>query len=319
MSYLSTDTSARAALSALTSTTRALTKTTTGLASGREVGEAADNAAYWSIATTMKSSNLSLSSAEDAQAFSAAIIDTTSVGLDAATEIMSNIQSKLFLAKTPGVDKDVVNKELTQLKQQLATVAESSSFNGMNWLQSEVGKAPRVQSMVGSVSSDAKGDVAINVINFDASESNLVAKGDAADGLLTRSYSGIARSGAPYDFHLLDAGSQVPVSASSQEISVSRSTSNEEIDGMLSAVGSMMRGMTDAATSVGATGARVSGTTETLRRIMDAADIGVSRMIDAGMEEVSAKAAAQSVQQQLQMTGLNIANATMASTLQLFK
>lgn len=319
MSFLSTDTSARAALSALTSTSSALNKTTRGVASGREVNEAADNAAYWSIATTMKSSNLSLSSAEDAQAISAAIVDTAAVGLDAATGILSDIQSKLILAKTPGVDKDAVNKEISQLKEQLATVAQGSSFNGQNWLQSDAGKAPKVQSMVGSVTSDAKGDVAINAIDFDTAQSNLVAKGDANDGLLTRSYSGITKSGSPYDYHLLTTGSQAPVSGLSREIEVSSATSNEEIDGMLSAVGSMMRGITDAAASVGATGARVNATEESLQRIMDTADLGVSRLIDAGMEEVSARAAAESAQQQLQIIGLNITNASMASTLQLFK
>lgn len=319
MSSFSTDTSLRSGSSGPSVTELAQTDTARRVASGQAVREAADNSAYWSIATTMKSANLSLSSAEDAQAMSAAIADTASVGLDSATGIMSDIQSKLILAKTPGVDKDGVNREISQLKEQLAAVAQSSSFSGQNWLQSEIGKPPKVQSMVGSVSSNANGDVAINVIDFDTAKSNLVAKGDAADGMLTRSYSGISRSGVAYDYHLLDAGSQTSVSGSSRQIAVSRLTSNEEIDGMLSAVGSMMRGLTDAATSVGATGARINGTADSLQRIMDTADIAVSRLIDTNLREDSARQTAQAAQRQLQVAGLNIANATMASTLQLFK
>lgn len=279
------------------------------------VAETAGSEAYWSIATTVKSSSISLSSAEDAQALSAALTDKASVALDAATEVMSDIQSKLYLAKTPGVDKDGVNSALSDLKGRLLDIAQAGSFQGQNWLQSETGKVPKVQSIVGSVSSDRNGDVAINIIDFDTAKSTLVAKEDASDGLLTRSYSGITRSGAPYDYHLLEAGAQIAVPPSSREISVSRSVGNDEIEGMLSAVGSMMRGLTDASVGVNAAGARVGGASATVARIMETVGGDVRGLIDTGMEQDAARLAALSVQSKLRETGLNITNTTMAATL----
>jgi flagellin len=314
----SINSTAASALSLLGGTSRALTDTTTRVASGKDVQQAADNAAYWSIATTMKSSNLSLSSAEDAQAFSAAITDTAAVGMEAATDIMSEIQSKLILAKSPGVDKDIINSEISQLKEQLGSIVDSSSFNGQNWLKTEASKAPKVQSMVGSVTSNADGDVAINVIDFDTAKSNLVSEGDAADGLLTRSYSGISKSGSAYDYYLLDAGSAVPNGGGAQEIGLSSSTTNEEIDGMLSAVNSMMKGMTNAGADLGSTSSRIGSNTDFLKDLQAVTDMGIGRLLDTDMEEQAVRLSSQAVQQQLQTIGLNITNANMANSLKLF-
>jgi flagellin len=309
---------ASSALSLLGGTSRALNETTTRVASGRDVNRAADNAAYWSIATTMKSSNLSLSSAEDAQAFSAAIADTAAVGMSAATDIMSQIQSKLILAKSPGVDNDAVNSEISQLKEQLTTVIDSSSFNGQNWLKTAAGERPKVESMVGSVTSDGNGDVSVNVLDFDKASSTLVAKGDATDGLLTRAYSGISQSGAAYDYYLLDAGSVVPNAAGAREIGVSKDTTSDEIDGMISAVNSMMASMIDGGSEIGATSSRISSNVDFLQNLQDITEIGIGRMVDTDMEEQAARLSAQGVQQQLQTIGLNITNASMAKTMMLF-
>ncbi|MBP2548857.1 flagellin [Neorhizobium galegae] len=307
---------AASALSLLGGTSRAVNDTTIRVASGRDVNKASDNAAYWSIATTMKSSSLSLSSAEDAQAFSAAIADTAALGMTAATDIMSDIQSKLILAKSPGVDRKAVNAEISQLKQQLTTVIDSSSFNGQNWLKTGAGERPKVESMVGSVASDGNGNVSVNVIDFDRGGSTLVAKGDAADGLLTRAYSGTSASGASY--YLLDAGSTVPNGAGAREIGVSDATSNDEIDGMMSAVNSMMARMIDGGAAIGATSSRISSNTNFLQNLQDITQIGIGRMVDADMEEEAVKLSSQGVQQQLQTIGLNITNATMAKTMMLF-
>lgn len=317
MSSTSVNSTATSALALLGGTTRALSESTTRVASGREVQSASDNAAYWSIATTMKSTNLSLSSAEDAQAFSAAIADTAAVGMAEASDIMSEIQSKLILAKTPGVDKDALNSEIGQLKEQLGTVIDSSSFNGQNWLKTSASQTPKIESMVGSVTSNQRGDVSVNVLNFDRSASNLVAEGDASDGLLTRSYSGITRSGAAYDYYLLDAGSTTPAGGSAREIGLSSTTTNEEIDGMISAMNSMMKGMTDGGAAIGATSSRIDTNADFLANLQDVTEIGISSMVDANLEEESARRASLSVQQQLQTIGLNIANVSMAGGLKI--
>ncbi|QLF70987.1 flagellar hook associated protein [Peteryoungia desertarenae] len=310
---------AASALSLLTGSNRALENTTTRVASGREVNKAADNAAYWSIATTMNSSNLQLSTAEDASGLAAAITDTAALGMEKATAIVSDIQSKLIMARSPGVDRRAVNEEITQLKQQLTTVIDSSSFNGQNWLKAEAGQTPKVESMVAGVTSDGQGSIEINVIDFDTAKSTLASGENAEDGILTRSNAGMTRSGSAYDYYLLDANSSVPVNPGSRPIEISETTTTDEIDGMISALNSVMVDMIDAGADLGSTRNRISDNQSFLQDLQDTTTIGIGRLVDANMQEEAVKKAAQTVQQQLQTIGLNIANGTMGQSLALFR
>lgn len=318
MTSVSFNSTAASALSLLTGSSRALEATQTRVASGKRIDEASDNAAYWSIATTMSADAMSLSSAEDATGLSAAVTDTAALGMEAATAIVAEIQSKLILAQAVGTNRSAVNAEITQLKAQLGTIAQSSSFNGQNWLKLEAGQQPKVQSMVASVSSNGDGDVSVNVIDFDTAKSTLVSGEEAQDGLLTQSYSGTTRSGVAYDYHLLDAKSVVPVAAASKEIAVSDTTTTAEFDGMIAAMNTMMTNMIDASANLGATRSRIASSTEFVQDLQDITEIGIGRLVDADMEEESARLSAQKVQQQLQTIGLNIANNSMGATLRLF-
>lgn len=306
------------ALALLTGTSKELEATQTKVASGHRINEARDNAAYWSIATTMKAHNLSLSSAEDATGISAAIADTAAMGLQAATDIVSEIQSKLVMAKAIGSNKGAINDEITQLKAQLGTVAASSSFNGQNWLKTDAGQQPKVTSMVASVTSNADGDLNVNVIDFDTAASNLVAGGSAADGLLTRSYSGTSSDGSPYEYFLLDAGSTTLPPSTAKEIALSDTTSSSDIDGMISSVNSMLSGLTNAGAAVGATSSRIAAGTEFLKDLQDVNALSIGRLVDADMGEESTRLKAQQAQQLLQTQGLNIANYQQKSVLSLF-
>ena len=306
------------ALALLTGTSKGLEATQTKVASGHRINEARDNAAYWSIATTMKAHNLSLSSAEDATGISAAIADTAALGLQAATDIVSEIQSKLVMAKAIGSNKGAINDEITQLKAQLGTVAASSSFNGQNWLKTDAGQQPKVTSMVASVTSNADGDLNVNVIDFDTAASNLVAGGSAADGLLTRSYSGTSSDGSSYEYFLLDAGSTTPPPSTAKEIALSEATSSSDLDRMISSVNSMLSGLTNAGAAVGATSSRIAAGTEFLKDLQDVNALSIGRLVDADMGEESTRLKAQQAQQLLQTQGLNIANYQQKSVLSLF-
>lgn len=76
MSSVNTNTSAMAALQTLRGITSGLDETKDRVSSGLRVGKAADNAAYWSIATTMRSDNKALSAVSDSIGVAKAITDT---------------------------------------------------------------------------------------------------------------------------------------------------------------------------------------------------------------------------------------------------
>ena len=88
MSSLNTNVAAMTALLTLTQTNKSLTETQARISTGLRVENASDNAAYWSIATTMRSDNMALAAVEDALGFGAAKTDTAYTGLEAAVEVV---------------------------------------------------------------------------------------------------------------------------------------------------------------------------------------------------------------------------------------
>jgi flagellin len=76
MSSILTNYSAMGALQALRSQNAGLQTTEKQVSSGLRVQVAADNAAYWSVATTMRSDRKAISAVSDALGLGAAMVDT---------------------------------------------------------------------------------------------------------------------------------------------------------------------------------------------------------------------------------------------------
>ncbi|MGE7369663.1 flagellin [Neorhizobium sp. NPDC001467] len=138
MTSINTNTAAVSALRTLRSIGGQMEVTQRQVASGYRIEAAADNAAYWSISTTMRSDNKAMLAVADTLNFAAAKIDVASTGMEAVIDIMAEFQAKLVAAKEPGVGPSKIQAELDQLKDQVTTIAGSASFNGVNWLSTNV-------------------------------------------------------------------------------------------------------------------------------------------------------------------------------------
>jgi len=126
------------------------------------VSQASDNAAYWSIATTMRSDNKAMSTVQDALGLGAATLDTAYTGMESAIETVDAIKQKLLAAKQPGVDKEKIQSEISQLQKQLESTATASSFNGQNWLMNDQSAAGAGSaSLVSSFTRDANNNVSV--------------------------------------------------------------------------------------------------------------------------------------------------------------
>ena len=130
MSSINTNVAAMTALQSLTATNKALTETQNRISTGFRVADASDNAAYWSIATTMRSDNAALSTVQDALGLGAATVDVAYTGVESAIKVVDQIKSKLVAARQPGVDRGKIQSEITELQAQLRGVAEFSLVLG---------------------------------------------------------------------------------------------------------------------------------------------------------------------------------------------
>ena len=138
MSSLMTNNAAMTALQTLRSVNAGLATTQNRISTGYRVSTASDNAAYWSIATTMRSDVQALSAVQDALGLGAATIDTMYTGLNGTVSVVSQIKAKLVAARTPGVDRAKIQSEITELQKQLKNTADSAVFNGENWISVEL-------------------------------------------------------------------------------------------------------------------------------------------------------------------------------------
>ena len=324
MTSILTNASAMAALSTLRSISSDMESTQGRISSGLRVGDASDNAAYWSIATTMRSDNKALSTVQDALGLGAAKTDTAYTGLNAAIDVVSEIKAKLVAAREPGVDKTKINKELTELKNQLVSTATSASFSGENWLYNDTATAIGTKEMVGSFTRSASGSVSVGVLSFDAATSVLIDTKNSANGQLTKAVSVAQPNGATAattanaTYHLiLAAGGTAPTG--STLISLTATTSDDNIEGMISAVDAMLTSLTDAAATLGATNLRISMQDDFMADLMDVIDKGVGRLVDADMNEESTRLKALQTQQQLGIQALSIANSDSQNVLSLFR
>jgi flagellin len=308
------------ALDTLRSINQSMEKTQNHVSSGYRVESASDNAAYWSIATTMRSDNKALSAVQDALGLGAAKTDTAYTGLNSAIDVVTEIKAKLVAAREPGVDKDKINSELTELKNQLVSISESASFSGENWLYNDSSTANTTVEMVGSFNRAANNTVSVGILQFDTASSTLIDTNDASLGTLTADVTVTQPDGTTTttaSYYLLDVSSATAATGSA--IALTTSTTSEVIDGMISAVESMLSDMTDAAATIGSTNMRIELQDSFVADLMDVIDKGVGRLVDADMNEESTKLKALQTQQQLGIQSLSIANSNSENVLSLFR
>lgn len=321
MTSIMTNAAAMAALQTLRSIDTNLETTQSRVSSGYRVETASDNAGYWSIATTMRSDNAALSTVADALGLGAATVDTAYTALDNVIEVMSSIKAKLVAASEPGVDKEKINEEMKQLKNQLVSAAQSASFSGENWLYNTNVNELGTKQVVSSFVRGADGSVQVTTLDFDTADSVLIDTEDASRGFLTKAIDADALlptpTGTAREYYLLDVGSVVPPTG--DPIEIDNDTDTETLDDMISVVDDLISQLTDAAATLGAITSRIEMQDNFVSNLMDVIDKGVGRLVDADMNEESTRLKALQTQQQLGIQALSIANSSAEKLLTLFR
>ena len=318
MTSILTNNAALSALSILRSIDSNMESTQEHISSGLRVGSAADNAAYWSIASTMKSDKAALDTVGDALGLAQAKVDTNYQGLDVIKDLIGQIKNKLLTAAEPGNEKTKINAEITQLKNQILTVAQSSSFSGENWLYNTSTAALGNKSMVGSFTRASDGTVSVQTIDFDASASVIIDKNTASRGMLTKGYAQ-AVAGTTTSFAMFVLPGTANTATNVVEIKLDSTTSAETLSAMQSAVEAMLKDVTSAASTLGATKSRLDQQSSFVKSLSETFAKGVGRLVDADMNEESTKLKALQTQQQLGIQALSIANSAAQNIMSLFR
>ncbi len=307
MTSINTNRAAMTALQSLNTTNMKLEATQQRISTGLRVSTATDNAAYWSIATTMRSDNSSLSTVKDALGLGAATVDVSYTALNASIKSVTEIKDKLVAARQPGVDRVKIQTEITERQNQLRSIANSATFSGENWLSVD-SSSPGYNATKSIVSSFSRGStgVTIQTIEFDGDASKLI---DASNqsGILDTADTTV-NGGVAYSILDLDVAALTT--------SVNDTADLEQI---IKWVDQGLSAMINSAANLGALKSRIDSQSDFVRVLMEAVERGVGTLVDADMTEESTKLQALQVQQQLGVQSLSIANQSSQNILSLFK
>jgi flagellin len=289
------------ALQTLRNVSSNLQTTENRISTGQRVATASDNAAYWSIATSMRADNAALSAVSDSLGLSAATVDTEYTALTSVvgdnTGGLTKLQSLLVEAKTAGIDRTKIQADITQIQQQMKGTAGAATFNGVNWLSTTTA-TPATFDLVSSFSrvggTPTIGSITLTISNY---------------SLYTSSTSGI-----------LDT---VSGGASVDTINISTLTDSAAdqttLSGYISQVTAAINSVASAAAGLGAVKNRIATNTDFVKTLMDSVTRGVGQLVDADMNAESTRLQALQTQQQLGVQALSIANQNSQSILSLFK
>ncbi|WP_181704772.1 flagellin [Chthonobacter rhizosphaerae] len=312
MASILTNAAAQTALATLASIDKSIDKTSNRIASSLAVANAEDNAAYWSIATTMRSDNNSLSAVNDALGFGAATVDVQYTALVGAVDILALIKEKLVAAKSVGVDRNKIQADLTQLQRQLALAAESASFNGQNWLSVDSSSPghDNEKLILSSAGRPEGAQFSVEYITVNTDDLTLFdpkTPGPAV-GILdrTRIYP--------------DPGGDTAAVSSMTVAGLTDAPADlARIENYVTIVDQALNDATDAAALAGATKKRISLQQSFLNVLRDSVDRSIAVLVETDLERDSTRLKALQTQQQLGIQALSIANGNASSILAFFK
>ena len=179
MTSIHTSTTAAAALNTLRQIDANLAGEQRKVSSGLRVETASDDAAYWSISTTMRTDNRSIDAVSDALGIAAAVTNTAYMAMEAVSDVLVEIRSKLVASLEPGVDKAKIQTEIRQLAQSTKDISDSASFAGVNWLSTDIhdlyeAEPPlRSSYMLSSYTKTASGETRLGTMAIDHIKTSL--------------------------------------------------------------------------------------------------------------------------------------------------
>jgi flagellin len=292
------------ALLSLNNTQQSLAKFENQVSTGLKISSAADNASYWSIATSMNSQVGALGAVSNAMSESGSMLATMSAALQSTVSIMDNIKNDLITAATDTGNSSALSKIQTDIQtqqQQLISMGTSATFNNQNLLAAATGTTVSLVS-----SYDATNG--LSYITLNTSDTSLFGTGVSAGSTANLTGGG----------GILDASGASFTGASVLSLDVTTATAGD-ISNMLKDVETALSSIESAASTIGATQTNITEQQNFVSALSDSLSSGVGSLVDADMNQASTRISALQVQQQLGVQALSIANSNTQLILRLFQ
>jgi len=267
------------ALQSLKAVQTNLAKTQERVSTGLKVNNSKDNAAYYSIATTMKADVASFKAIGDNLALAGSSVATARKATEQIGALVQQVLEKVALAQAnETVDRALIQKDIDALAADISTVIEQSSYNGQNLL---------------------KGTADVTVVTG-------IARNAGGSGIATTNFT----------FKQQD---MLAVQTAIAAIDVKGAGDATDLEAALQAAEAQLKVVTEANAAFGLAETRIENQKDFISKVADNLTTGLGAIVDADMNEEAARFQALQVQQQLASQALSIANQQPQQILALFR
>ena len=303
MSSILTNMSAMTAVQNLAATQQSLADVQNEISTGLKVSSAKDNAAYYSIATNMRTTTGDLSAVTDSLNLGSSVVGTATSALSTVTGILQQMQQKIVAAQQAGVDKTQVQTDIAALQKQLTATINAASFNGVNLLDNSATTPASTDknSFVSSVTGTGA-NFTINTIDLKYSDTALTQSGNTGTkaGILDTVTTGTGSTGVSI-------------------LNLDVSATGASMQALAAQVSSAITAVTTVASNIGSTSNNLALQKTFTSPLSDSITTGIGSLVDADMNEASTRLNALQTQQQLGVQALSVANQNSQLILKLFQ
>lgn len=287
MSSILTNNGAMVALQTLKGINANLAKTQSQISTGKDINTAKDDAAIWAISKVMESDVNSFKTVSKSLALASGAISTANTAAEKVQDLLGKIKEKVVAAKDGNLDRATLQKDFVDLKAQIETTVKGSQFNGINLVNGDEFDSTNTFKALSALNRAQDGTVTADTIDIDLTNTDLRITGGNVDAMT--------------DLEALDL------------------TTVTDWDDALAKVESAINASVAAASAFGSANKRIEMQSDFISKLGDAMTSAIGSLVDADMEEASARLQALQTQQQLGIQSLSIANQAPKSLLSLFQ
>lgn len=271
MTSINTNYGAMTALEMLGGTVQDWSGAQNEIATGREINSAQDSAALWAISQIMETDVAAFKATSKSLSLGEATVAVASAGAERIADAIVEMKEMAILASSGMADYSKIEAQMAQKTDQINSIISSTQFNGMNLLKTNVnGSGATSLSVAASVDRDGSGGTSLSLIEVDSVDF----EGDPAFDINGRT-------------SITDQASALVALG--------------ELEGF-------MQFAVNGAARLGASASRISEQGQTVSKLADATRMGISKLVDANIEDSAARLVALNVQKQLGTVSLSIAN-----------
>mgnify|MGYP000624987411 CR=1 FL=1 len=292
MSSILTNSSAMVALQTMKSVNKSMAKVQDEISTGLKVATAKDNGAVWAVAQVMRSDIKGLQTVSEQLSLGSSTVGTARAASESISDMLTTAKQKIAAGGdlSSVATRETLADAINALGEQINDIVSSAALNGVNMIGTAGATAADVPTgpgeteynIVGAITRAADGTIGTQTITITTQD--LSGVGAILTGVTEADFA--------------DANS---------------------LAALLTTIEAEVTTVNSAASAFGTAQNQIEIQGEFVSKFIDSLKDGMGAMVDADMEEASARLSALQTQQQLGIQALSIANSAPQNVLSLFR